>query len=90
MGYCVQAWYSPFRKGADRLERVQGRARKMIKRLENLSCWERLKELGLSTLEKRRHRRDLIMAFQYLKSGYKEERVSLFTRSHMEKTRGNG
>lgn len=59
----------------------------MIKRLENLSYWERLKELGLFTLEKRRQRRDFIKVFQYLKSGYKEG--SLFTRSHMEKTWGN-
>lgn len=29
----------------------------MIKRLENLSCWERLKELGLFTLENKRHER---------------------------------
>ncbi|KAK4827888.1 hypothetical protein QYF61_022311 [Mycteria americana] len=27
--------------------------------------------------------------FQYLKGGYKEDGDSLFTRSHMEKTRGN-
>lgn len=73
-----------------RLERVQERARKMTKRLENLSCWERLKELGLFTQEKRRHRRDLIIVFQYLKRGYKGDRVSLFTRSPMEKTWGNG
>lgn len=29
------------------------------------------------------------MIFRYLKSGYKENRGSLFTRNHMEKTRGN-
>jgi len=28
--------------------------------------------------------------FQYLKGGYKEDGDSLFTRSHMQKTRANG
>ena len=33
---------------------------------------------------------DLITLFQYLNAGYKEDGDSLFTRSHMEKMRGNG
>lgn len=41
------------------------------------------------SLEKRRFRGDLTTMFQYLKSGYKEG-DSLFTRSYMENTRGNG
>ncbi|PKU46371.1 glycerol kinase [Limosa lapponica baueri] len=57
----------------------------MIKGLENLPYEERLKEL-----EKRWLSRDLITIFQYLGGGYKEYRGSLFTRSHMVKTRGKG
>ncbi|PKU28010.1 glycerol kinase [Limosa lapponica baueri] len=59
----------------------------MIKGLENLPCEERPKELALLSLEKGQG--DLITVFQYLKGSYKEDRGSLFTRSHMEKTRGN-
>ena len=62
----------------------------MIKELGSLPYEERLRELGLFSLEKRRLRGDLITMFQYLKGGYKEDGDSLFTRSHMEKMRGNG
>jgi len=50
----------------------------------------KLKELGLFSLEKRRLRAGPRIVFQCLKGGYREDREYLFTRSHMEKTSGNG
>ena len=60
----------------------------MIRGLEYLSSDDRLRELGLFSLKKRRLWGDLIVAFQYLKGVYKQEGEWLFTRVDSDRTRG--
>ena len=86
----MQAWGPQYRKDVELLEQVQRRATKMIGGLQHLSYEERLRELGLFSLEKRKLWGDLIVAFQYLKEAYKQEGERLFTRVDSDRTRGNG
>ena len=62
----------------------------MLRGLQHLPYKDRLREMGLFSVEKRRLRGDLIAAFQDLQGASKQEGRQLFERGDKSRTGGNG
>ena len=76
--YSAQLRTPQFKKDTTKLEQIQRRTIRVIRRLETKSSEERLDKLSMSSLEKRRVNGDMIAFFKYLKDCPTEERQDLF------------
>lgn len=88
MEYYIQFWASQY-KTDKLLKQVQYRAMRMMRGLKHLSCKERLKELGLFTLENRRVQEVLINVYKCLEGGCPDDRTRLFSIMPRNRTRGS-
>lgn len=76
--YCVQAWSPHLVKDIKCLERVQRSATKLVPSLMKHSYEERLQTLGLTTLQRRRERGDMIEVYKLLTGREKIEKKQFF------------
>src|SRR6218665_1667917 len=88
--YCVQAWSPYLRQDIDTLERIQRRATKMIRGLGKFTYEEILMKCGLTNLEKRRTRGDLIEAYKIMTGKEAISAHKFFEVSLESRTRGHG
>ncbi|XP_069101613.1 monoglyceride lipase-like [Argopecten irradians] len=89
MEYASCIWNPMLLKDKIVIENVQRRATKRLNGLTNLSYEQRLRSLGLPSLEYRRKRSDLIQMFKIINNIDKVDKDKLFTMSPITFTRGH-
>ena len=88
--HSVQLLTSYQKKGTDLLEWAKRRAMGTVKGLEHFSSEDRLRALGLFSLQKRRLWGDVLAAFQRLNRAYRKAEERFFIRRYSDRTKGSG
>ena len=87
--YCIQVWSPYLKQTIEKLEKVQRRATRMIWGYKDLRYEERLKRCGLTTLERRRSRGDLVEAYKIIIGKEEVQKEKLFELAPNKATRGH-
>src|SRR6218665_2908818 len=87
--YCIQVWSPYLKQDMEKLEKVQRRATKVIQCYKYLSYEERLIRCGITKLEKRRSRGDLIEAYKIITGKESIQWERLFELALSKVTRGH-
>ena len=86
--YAVQCWSPFYKKDIQELEKVQRKMTKLVPELRDLTYEERCKKFGITTLEKRRVRGDMIETFKII-YGYENIDRNIFFEFADGSTRSN-
>ena len=84
--YGSNVWSVIYKKEEAKLENVQRRATKILKCLKDKDYNQRLKHLGLPSLEYRRQRSDLIQVYKIIKNIDRVDKNKLFPSSRTQNT----
>jgi len=88
--HCVQLRAPQFKWDVKEPECIHRRATELVERLEGMSCEEHLRILGLSSVQKRRLRGDLIALCSFLRRERGEGGAELFSPGSSGRMHGNG
>ena len=87
--YGSNVWSVIWKKEAIAIENVQRRATKLVKPIAHLTYQQRLKVLGLPSLEYRRLRNDMVETYKILTGVDKADKHQLFELENQGRTRGH-
>eukprot|EP00061_Rhincodon_typus_P017303 g45941.t1 len=87
--YCVQFWSPHYQKDVEALETVQRKFTRILPSLKGIGYENRLKRLGLFSLERQHLRGGLIEVYKILKGIDRVDSQRLFPRVEVSITRGH-